>query len=124
MFKRIEEIEVWKRGCRLATRVIDATKGSAMTREWSLRDQLRRSAISVPSNIAEGFERESSVEFKRFLLIAKGSCGELRTQLYISLAAGLMDKVACQPLIDECLELSSMVSGLIRRVKSSRQLKT
>ena len=75
----LEKLEVWKRGCRLA---VDLYNALEQCRDYGLKDQITRSAISVPSNIAEGFERDSSREFSRFLKIAKGSCGELRTQLY------------------------------------------
>jgi four helix bundle protein len=92
MFKKIEDIEAWKRGCRLAVEIYKETNSDPFSKDWGLRDQIRRSVVSIPSNIAEGFERESSAEFKRFLLIAKGSCGELRTQLYIAQALEYITK--------------------------------
>jgi len=82
-FKKLEDIDAWKRGCRLAVEIYKLTMEEPIAKDWGLRDQLRRSAVSVPSNIAEGYERNSNREFRRFLFIAKGSCGELRTQLYI-----------------------------------------
>jgi four helix bundle protein len=92
MFKRIEDIEVWKRGCRLAVEVYRITGAGKFEKDWGLRDQIRKAAVSVPSNVAEGFERQSLREFRRFLLIAKGSCGELRTQMYIAQSLGYVDK--------------------------------
>ena len=77
---------------------------------------MTRSCISIPSNIAEGAERESDREFRRFLAIAKGSAGELRTQLYIGLRAGIFTAEAANPLIQEAKELGSMIEGLRKRL--------
>jgi len=71
-FKHLEDIEVWKRGSRLAVDIYKMSLEGLLSKAWGLRDQIRRAAVSIPSNVAEGFERESDVEFKRFLLIAKG----------------------------------------------------
>jgi four helix bundle protein len=79
---------------------------------------MRRAALSIPSNIAEGYERNSQTEFKRFLLIAKGSCGELRTQLYILKAAGLGSSDTIDALILETTEISSMIQSLVSIIKS------
>ena len=76
-----EDLEVWKKGCQLAVDLCIATHDS---KDYALKDQMQRSAISIPSNIAEGAERDSEGDFMRFLRISKGSCGELRTQLYLS----------------------------------------
>lgn len=73
-----EELEVWKRSCRLAVRVYELLREC---RDYGLRDQMSRAAVSIASNIAEGAERDSRAEFARFLHIAKGSAAELRTQL-------------------------------------------
>jgi four helix bundle protein len=77
----LENLDVWKRSCCLS---VELYKLPSDCRDFGFRDQVTRSALSVPSNIAEGYERDPSREFSRFLKIAKGSCGELRTQLYIS----------------------------------------
>lgn len=80
-YRFFEELEVWKKGCRLAVRVYEALDGF---RDFGLKDQMTRSAVSIPINIAEGAERDSKIEFIRFLHIAKGSAAELRTQAYIA----------------------------------------
>ena len=116
-FKRIEEIEVWKRGCRLAVDIYKMSREGPLSKDWSLRDQIRRAVVSISSNIAEGFERESDTEFKRFLFIAKGSCGELRTQLYIAQALNYLEKEVVNELISECIEISSMLYSLINHLK-------
>jgi four helix bundle protein len=108
----LERLEVWKRSCRLAVTLYQTLSGC---RDFGYRDQVTRSALSVPSNIAEGYERDSDKEFARFLRIAKGSCGELRTQLYIGLEAGFVDREIARPMIEEAIEISRMLQGLIRK---------
>ncbi len=80
-FRRFEDIEAWQKAPQLANRAFEASEAGRSAREYGLRDQMRRAAVSVLSNIAEGFERDSPAEFIRFLAIAKGSAGELRAQL-------------------------------------------
>lgn len=113
-----EDLEVWKRSCQLAVDVCVATQDS---RDYALKDQMQRSAISVPSNIAEGCERDSTQEFIRFLRISKGSCGELRTQLYISERVrqriGQPPIEGSRPMISETKEISKMLPGLINSLK-------
>lgn len=77
---RFEELEIWKRSARLAS---DLCIALFQSKNYALRDQIQRSAISIPSNIAEGSERDSDVDFQRFLKYSKASCAELRTQLMI-----------------------------------------
>ncbi|NQU05857.1 MAG: four helix bundle protein [Calditrichaeota bacterium] len=120
-FKKLEDIDVWKRGCRLAVSIYKITVKSPFDKDWGLRDQIRRSSVSIPSNIAEGYERNSPAEFRRFLLIAKGSCGELRTQLYILKALDLLESTEIESLINECIELSSMIQSLVNYLQKSKQ---
>lgn len=110
---QFEDLEVWKRSSRLAVSVLELLEPVKL---YALKDQMARSCISVPSNIAEGAERESDREFRRFLAIAKGSAGELRTQLYIGQRAGLFSMEAVMPLIQEAREISSMIEGLRKRL--------
>jgi four helix bundle protein len=81
-----------------------------------------RAALSIPSNIAEGYERGSRREFARFLKIAKGSCAELRTQLYVGVKAGFLDKTSGKSYLTESLEISRMLQGLIQRLKGLPEL--
>ncbi len=108
-----EDLEVWKRSSRLAVSVLELIEPMRL---FALRDQMARSCISVPSNIAEGAERESDREFRRFLAIAKGSAGELRTQLYIGIRAGYFSTEAASPLIEESRQVSSMIEGLRKKL--------
>ncbi|HEO64170.1 MAG TPA: four helix bundle protein [Candidatus Omnitrophica bacterium] len=88
-----------------------------MLNDFSLRVQLQKSAISVPSNIAERFERESKQEFIRFLYIAKGSCSELRTQVYIALKLEYISNDEFLILDDKCRKVSGMIMNLIKVLK-------
>jgi four helix bundle protein len=117
-YASFEYLEVWKRGCRLAVemhRLLNDCK------DYGLKDQMTRAAVSIASNIAEGAERGSSAEFIRFLRIAKGSAAELRTQLYIALEIGpIIPKEKAVELIAELKELSRMLQGLIRAKSNDR----
>src|SRR5881392_2250837 len=108
-FQSFEDLEVWQRGCRLAVAVF---KAFASCRNFTMQDQVQRASLSVPSNVAEGYERNSNKEFVRFLNIAKGSCGELRTQLYISRKLDFLTKEDFNRLVGESKEISKMLHGL------------
>jgi four helix bundle protein len=109
-----ESLDVWRRGCRLAVDVHRILKDS---KDYGFKDQAFRSALSVPSNVAEGYERGSRREFIRFLQIAKGSCGELRTQLYIGIEAAILDEKVAKDCVKEATELSKMLQGLIGKLQ-------
>jgi four helix bundle protein len=113
-----EDLDVWKLGCQLA---VDVCVATADSKDYALKDQMQRAAISIPSNIAEGAERDSTPDFVKFLRYSKGSCGELRTQLYI--AERVRQKLS-QPslagsreMISETRKLSKMLQGLINSLK-------
>lgn len=109
---RFEDLEVWKRSARLATELYKAT---AELKDWGFRDQLTRAGLSISSNIAEGFERDSHRDCARFLSIAKGSCGEVRSQLYIGQEIGYFNPDLARAWVSECEAVSRMLSALIRR---------
>lgn len=110
----LENLEVWRRACRLSVKMYQAL---ADCKEFSFKDQVTRSALSVPSNIAEGYERGTGQYRIQFLHIAKGSCGELWTQLMIGRAAGFIDTEKCKKLEAEAREISKMLYGLIAYYK-------
>jgi four helix bundle protein len=114
-YQSFEDLEVWQRGCRLT---VDIFKAFLECKNFSFRDQIQRSALSVPSNVAEGSERGSTKDFAHFLNIAKGSCGELRSQLYIARKLGFLAKAPFEALINESKELSKMLEGLRRSMLS------
>jgi four helix bundle protein len=88
------------------------------SKKYGIVDQISRASISIPSNISEGYERESNKELIRFLYIAKGSCGELRTQLIIAKEIGLIDKESSEQFIQETTEISKMLNSLIKKRKT------
>ena len=107
-----EDLDVWKRSSSLAVNIYYSLKEC---KDYSLRNQVIRSAFSISSNIAEGFERNSNKQFVQFLRIAKGSCGELRSQLYIAREIGFIDENEAITHRREAIEISRMLYGLIRR---------
>lgn len=115
-----ENLEVWKRGCRLAVNVCVAAHGS---KEFELKNQIIRSSLSIPSNIAEGAERRSGADFARYLEYSKGSCGELRTQLMVH--REVCRELSIEPfnktseMIEETREISKMLGSLIERLVTS-----
>ena len=118
-FKSYEDIEAWQRGISLAELIYRITSEGKFGKDWSLRDRVRRAAVSIPSNLAEGFERESDAEFRRFVLISKGSCGELRAQLMLTGRIGYLPSEETADLTKECSELFSMLSGLSKYLRRS-----
>ena len=116
---RFEDLEVWKRSARLSAELY---KSVADCKDFGFRDQITRSGLSIPSNIAEGLERSSKKEFIRFLQYSKGSCGELRTQIYIGIDIGYIEKSQGNTWVNETREISAMLVGLINSIE--KQLKT
>ena len=114
-YSSFEDLDVWKRSCQLAVRIYELLKDC---RDFGLKDQMTRSAISIPSNTAEGSERGSKPDLIRFLHIAKGSAAELRTQIYIAHRIGLLFDESKNELVAETKEISSMLQGLINHNKS------
>ena len=106
-----ENLEVWKRSCDLAVKIYKELDGC---KDFGLKDQMTRSSVSIPSNIAEGAERDSTKEFIRFLHIAKGSAAELRTQIYLAYRVSLLSETSHQELIEESIAISKMLHSLIK----------
>jgi|ERR1051325_8868372 four helix bundle protein len=113
-YQSFEELEVWKRSCRLAVGMMSVLTKS---RQYALRDQMQRAAVSIPSNIAEGAERDSRPDFIRFLRIAKGSAAELRTQCYIASKLELLTRKETSKFVQETKEISAMLQGLIHSLQ-------
>ena len=109
--KRFEDLEVWKEAVKMGVSIYKITEEGKMAKDFSARDQLRRAAISVSNNIAEGFEYNNNKAFMRFLMYAKGSVGELRSQLYVLKEAGMIEESKCQPIWENALKLSRSIEG-------------
>ena len=109
-YNSFEDLEVWRRASRLA---VETYRVLSDSRDYGLKDQMTRSAVSIASNIAEGAERGTTAEFIRFIRIAKGSAAELRTQFYIAKEIGAITQSGkINELIAELKEVSSMLQGL------------
>jgi four helix bundle protein len=111
--ERFEEIRAWQMAKELVAEVYRETDNGAFARDFSLRDQLRRASVSIMSNIAEGFERSSKKEFQRFLYMAKGSAGEVRSHLYVAAELRYLGPEMTQELIKRAEEVSKSVSAFI-----------
>src|SRR5690242_5338366 len=105
---------VWQKAKVLAVDIYRLTRGESIKHDFSLVDQLRRSAVGVPSNIAEGDERKSDKDSVRFFHIAKGSLAELATRLEIAREVGYFAASQVDPLINQSAELGKMLGALIR----------
>lgn len=119
--EKFEDIKAWQKAREITKRIYKLTGTGAFRRDFGLRDQIRRASVSIMSNIAEGFERSSDKEFVQFLAIAKGSAGEVKSQLYVALDAELIDKKTFDELCADCTSTSSMLGGLIRYLRDSKK---
>ena len=117
--KQFEDLEIWKEARRLAKEIYHLTSGPKFSKDFSLRGQIRSAVISIMSNIAEGFERAGNQEFSQFLYIAKGSCGEVRSQLYVAVDQGYLSVNESEGLLNSFQRLSSMIGSLINYLKRS-----
>ena len=113
---QFEDLDVWKRSHLLAVKIY---KSFSKSTDYGFKDQITRSALSVPSNIAEGYERYSAKNKIRFLFYSKGSCAELRAQVYIAIDIGYIGQTDGQSIIRETTEVSKMLQGLIKALSKS-----
>jgi four helix bundle protein len=117
--KKFEELESWKKARQLTNTVYEATGTGMFRQDFALKDQIRRASISILSNIAEGFERGGDREFLQFLAVAKGSCGEVRAQLYIAADQGYLAQDLFARLSSNAEEIGRLLSGLMKYLSES-----
>ncbi len=117
---RFEEIEGWKKARELAKEVYTVTSRGTFARDFSLRDQIRRAAVSISSNIAEGFARQTDKEFVQFLYTARGSAAEVQSQLYVAADLGYLGREDLGRLYEMADEVSRLISGFIRYLKGNQ----
>jgi four helix bundle protein len=117
--EQFEDIEAWKKGRELRKSIYACGKAGKFATDYPLRDQIRRASISITSNIAEGFEREGNREFIQFLANSKGSCGELRDQLYVALDEQYITKEQFEILYRNALEVSRIISGFMKYLQQT-----
>ena len=110
-----EDLDVWKRSAGLSAEIYMELK---QLKDYGFKDQITRSGLSIPSNIAEGIERSSKKEKKQFLSYAKGSCGELRTQIYIGMKIAYIPKEKGNQWITDTKDISSMLVKLLESIKT------
>ena len=122
--KRFEELEVWKAARELVREIYRASSMGAFSRDAGLRGQIQRAGVSVMSNIAEGFERGGDKEFFQFLAQAKGSCGELRSQLYVALDQAYLSDEQVKSLSDAALRVTAMIYNLMKYLGASTHQKS
>ena len=121
--RKFEDLEIWKLALKITKEIYDLTGKKEFSKDFSLRDQLRRAIISVSSNIVEGFEKNNNNEFIRFLKIAKGSVGEVRNQLYIALVVGYISNQEFQKVNNHLENLAGQIGGFIQYLERKRKNK-
>jgi four helix bundle protein len=117
--RNFEDLKIWQVAKQLTKQIYTVTSIEKYHRDYSLVDQTRRAAVSVMANIAEGFERENNKEFIQYLYIAKGSCGELRSHLWIAEELTFLAAKEGSSLRSEAAGLSIMIAKLISYLKTS-----
>ena len=119
--ERFEDFIAWQKARILTAKIYQVTGEGAFAKDFGLKDQMRRAAVSIMSNIAEGFERGRPAEFQQFLSIAKASCAELRSQIYVAFDAGHINQVVYSSLLAEAEEVGQIVGGLRASVERRRE---
>lgn len=121
--KKFEDLEIWKLSLKITKEIYDLTAKKDFSKDFNLKDQIRKAIISVSSNIVEGFEKNNNNEFIRFLKIAKGSVGEVRNQLYIALAVGYITKKEFEKINEELKNLANQIGAFIAYLEKKRKNK-
>ena len=117
--EKFEDIEAWKMAREITKMIYQISSSVNFSKDFALVNQIRRVSVSIISNIAEGFERNGDKEFIQFLTIAKGSCGEVRAQLYVALDQNYIDEGQFIIIKNKLAETSRMLSGLIKYLQQS-----
>ena len=117
--KSYKDLNIWKRSIEVVEDIYKITKKFPQEEIYGLTSQLRRSAVSIPSNIAEGFARFHNKEYRQFLFISLGSCAELSTQIIIALRLGYLESTEANKLLNEIDEISKMTMSLIKKLSTN-----
>jgi four helix bundle protein len=120
-YQKFEELDVWRDARKLVKTIYKATENGKFAKNYGLRDQLQRSAVSIMANVAEGFERGGNKEFTRFLYLAKGSAGEFRSHLYVALDTGFIDQGVFAEMTEHAVSISRQLSGFIKYLDRSER---
>jgi len=119
--ERFEDIEAWKKARELTREVYRVSRVGDFSKDFGLKDQIRRASASIMLNIAEGFEREGNNELRQFLATARGSAGEVRAALYVALDAGFLDQNEFNALASLTNDASHLIGGFMRYLSQSSQ---
>jgi four helix bundle protein len=111
--EKFEDIRAWQKGRELCQRVYQTTQQGSLRRDWALCNQMRRAAVSIPSNIAEGFESQNNRTFVRHLYIARGSSAEVRAQAYVALDQGYITQEIFDGIYDLCRDIGRLLTAFI-----------
>ena len=118
--EKFEDLIAWQKARELTRAVYIVTASGEFSHDYGLKDQIRRASVSIMSNLAEGFDRASRADFHRFIVIAKGSCAEVRAQLYVALDAGYLNKERFMPLYEMATEEARILAGLRKSVEKQK----
>lgn len=121
---RFEDLIAWQKARQLTADIYRATRDGKFARDYGLCGQIQRAGVSIMSNIAEGFDRGRRPEFHQFLSTAKGSCAEVRSQLYVALDVGYLSVPRFGELMDQALEVARIIAGLRSAVARQQDAKT
>jgi four helix bundle protein len=119
--ERFEELIAWQKSRALTQAIYRVSRQGALAKDFGLSDQIRRAAVSIMSNIAEGFERSGLGEFHQFLSTAKSSCAEVRSELYVALDVGYLDSPKFDQLLAQAEEVGRIIGGLRASVDKRRK---
>ena len=122
VFKSFEEITSWQKSRLFNKRIYEITENLGFKRDFDLVRQIRRASISISSNIAEGFERNTDKEFIYFLYVSKASAGEVRSQLYLALDLNYISKIEFDELYLNVSDISKLISGFIKYLENSQRV--
>lgn len=118
--EKFEDIIAWQKALELSNDIYNVTNKEKFSKDYGLKDQIRRAAVSIVSNISEGFERDSNNQFIYFLLVAKGSAGELRAQIYIAKNQNYITQEEFELLNTKVIEVSKTIGGFVNYLKSQK----
>ena len=118
--ERFEDIEAWKEARKLVNMIYDLSNEGLFSKDFSLRNQIRGASVSVMSNIAEGFDRETNREFIQFLIVARASASEVKSQLYVGLDRNYIERGEFGRMYQQASKVISLIDGFIRYLKKPR----
>lgn len=121
VIKKIEDIQAWQKARQLIVKIYKLTSQGDWSKDFGFKDQIRRAAVSIACNIAEGYAKETKADFKRYLSIARGSASEVKTQLYIALDLNYLNEKDFKVIYKEIDEVSAMITGLMNYLYKSEQ---